>query len=261
VTIEASAQLSPGTSIGTLTVDSVTFDDDSSELLIEVGGSGHDQLLIDSGAATLNGQLLVDLVEQAPDNLEMFTIVSTMGSLTGTFDNLSSNRVSTVDGEGTFLVSISASEVVLSDFQLDPLAGDYDNDNDVDGFDFLRWQRGLSPIPIGSIDLDVWGTNYGNQASPLATAQTPAAPAAATSQLIDAAIAFAMNNETTDESAATVYGPLDVEFFESNPAPSEHLSAIPTRDDVLEFGSANSDEAEDSTDQWLSHELLERVFG
>jgi len=41
------------------------------------------------------------------------------------------------------------------------LAGDFDGDGDVDGRDFLRWQRGGSPAPLSSGDLTAWRTNYG----------------------------------------------------------------------------------------------------
>jgi hypothetical protein len=41
------------------------------------------------------------------------------------------------------------------------LEGDFDDDGDVDGRDFLRWQRGGSPAPLSSGDLTAWQTNYG----------------------------------------------------------------------------------------------------
>lgn len=40
-------------------------------------------------------------------------------------------------------------------------AGDFDWDNDVDGADFLAWQRGNSPNPGSSGDLAAWQANYG----------------------------------------------------------------------------------------------------
>lgn len=39
--------------------------------------------------------------------------------------------------------------------------GDYDNDGDVDGRDFLIWQRGQSPSPLSSGELAAWRNNYG----------------------------------------------------------------------------------------------------
>lgn len=40
--------------------------------------------------------------------------------------------------------------------------GDFDGDGDVDGNDFLEWQRGNSPAPLSSGDLGDWQANYGN---------------------------------------------------------------------------------------------------
>ncbi len=40
--------------------------------------------------------------------------------------------------------------------------GDFDEDGDVDGRDFMEWQRGNSPDPLGSSDLGDWQSNYGN---------------------------------------------------------------------------------------------------
>jgi endoglucanase len=39
--------------------------------------------------------------------------------------------------------------------------GDFDDDGDVDGRDFLEWQRGNSPNPQSADDLADWQTNYG----------------------------------------------------------------------------------------------------
>jgi hypothetical protein len=46
------------------------------------------------------------------------------------------------------------------------LAGDFDRDGDVDGFDFLAWQRGGSPNPLSQSDLADWETNYGTVLPP-----------------------------------------------------------------------------------------------
>jgi hypothetical protein len=48
--------------------------------------------------------------------------------------------------------------------------GDFDGDGDVDGRDFLRWQRGQSPNPLSAADLAAWKSNYG--AGSLAAAAT-----------------------------------------------------------------------------------------
>ena len=41
------------------------------------------------------------------------------------------------------------------------LLGDFDGDLDVDGFDFLKWQRGMLPNPLSSSDLANWESNFG----------------------------------------------------------------------------------------------------
>lgn len=50
------------------------------------------------------------------------------------------------------------------------LVGDFDNDSDVDGRDFLFWQRGSSTTPLSPQDLFAWQENYGSpEISSLAT--------------------------------------------------------------------------------------------
>lgn len=41
------------------------------------------------------------------------------------------------------------------------LSGDFDQEGDVDGRDFLLWQRGASPDPLSASDLEDWQGNYG----------------------------------------------------------------------------------------------------
>jgi surface-anchored protein len=66
--------------------------------------------------------------------------------------------VGPVHGTGifTFFVGDAAGE---------SLAGDFDLDGDVDGRDFLLWQRGSSPSQLGSTDLTDWQANYGRSSS------------------------------------------------------------------------------------------------
>ena len=50
----------------------------------------------------------------------------------------------------------------FDDFSLTAIvSGDFDGDGDVDGRDFLRWQRGGSPNPLSAGDLALWQTNFG----------------------------------------------------------------------------------------------------
>lgn len=52
--------------------------------------------------------------------------------------------------------------------------GDYDDDGDVDGVDFLVWQRGESPNPISAGDLESWQNNFGSGSAAVAVPE-PAA--------------------------------------------------------------------------------------
>lgn len=57
-------------------------------------------------------------------------------------------------------------DIFLDNFQgVSPgVPGDYDGDGDVDGRDFLAWQRGSSPVPFSSTDLATWQSSYNNGA-------------------------------------------------------------------------------------------------
>jgi hypothetical protein len=61
-----------------------------------------------------------------------------------------------------------------------PDGGDFDNDGDVDGNDFLKWQRGESPNGLTQTDLDAWKANYGPNGLPAVAA----VPEPATSVLV-----------------------------------------------------------------------------
>ncbi|PTX95681.1 PEP-CTERM sorting domain-containing protein [Opitutus sp. ER46] len=134
-TIEASRVIAggwvaPGNSAGTLTI---TGDFDllsTSVLLIELGGTtpgtGYDFLDV-SGQASLDGTLAVlfvggygSLVQSA----DTFTFLRAAG-VSGTFANLSGGRVFTLDGSGSFAVTIGATSVSLSDFQAVPEPATY----------------------------------------------------------------------------------------------------------------------------------------
>ena len=69
---------------------------------------------------------------------------------------------------------------------LDPaplLPGDFDQDDDVDGNDFLAWQRGDSPNSGNALDLAIWKSHSGDTAAALSTA-TGAVPEPSTALLL-----------------------------------------------------------------------------
>jgi len=55
----------------------------------------------------------------------------------------------------------------------DGTPGDFDSDNDIDGADFLAWQRGESPSSLSASDLADWETNFGTVAPITSIAAVP----------------------------------------------------------------------------------------
>src|SRR5690606_34653882 len=109
-------------------------------------------------SAILAGNLAVELIDGfVPQPSDSFTILSA-GNLVSTFAGLpDGSRVSTINGNGSFEIDYDYANdrVVLSNF-VAGIAGDFDGDGDVDGRDFLLWQRNPS---VGT--LSDWQTNFG----------------------------------------------------------------------------------------------------
>ena len=73
-------------------------------------------------------------------------------------------RTFTLDTEEIYLnniLLITGASFDRSAFETEGVTGDFDGDDDVDGRDFLAWQRGESPNPLSSSDLLDWQGNYG----------------------------------------------------------------------------------------------------
>jgi len=64
------------------------------------------------------------------------------------------------------------------------LPGDFDGDGDVDGNDFLRWQRGESPNPMSPSDLDEWEANFGTTVPLSATSTAVPEPSTSIAALL-----------------------------------------------------------------------------
>jgi len=74
--------------------------------------------------------------------------------------------------------------VLFSNALSSPLDGDFDADGDVDGSDFLSWQRGESTNPFSSNDLAAWETSFGSSATQAATATVAVIPEPASGYLL-----------------------------------------------------------------------------
>lgn len=149
-----------------LTVDGVlglgsgatlSFDLDGTTRADGSGGAGQFGA-IDVLSATLGGNLEVMFGGSfAPVAGDQFDLISATGLITGSF---SANSLPTLPEE------LSWNILQTSDsFSLQVLGagveGDFDNDGDVDGSDFLLWQRGGSPNPRTAADLASWSAGYG----------------------------------------------------------------------------------------------------
>ena len=168
-------------------------------------------------------------------------------------------------------------------------SADFDADGDIDGADFLAWQRGFGLANAKRIDGDAdddgdvdgadvaeWEATYGQGLGRLAANlqwSTPvgeieslafsADPTAA--ELIDTAIAIGLLETTTDEEEVPAFenqGPLFVASVPSNSSASAVTLSVRKHEEFDAISSnASSSPTEASTERWLSDELLEQVFG
>jgi hypothetical protein len=159
--------------------------------------------------------------------------------------------------------------------QLAVVSADFDNDGDVDGRDFLIWQRGVGkPMAaksdgdadgdqdVDADDLNIWRDSYATPTSALAAASVELQqPAAHNARLFDAALAWlARANDLPEDEPEFAFEPaawetaLTVGSEPSWPAPA--IRATPNRK------PATADrEAETSDDpSWLADELLTSFF-
>jgi hypothetical protein len=69
-----------------------------------------------------------------------------------------------IDGDLEFEFGYNGGGIAggIVEYVSDTTPGDFDGDGDVDGRDFLRWQRGQSPSPLSASDLSDWQSSYGS---------------------------------------------------------------------------------------------------
>ncbi|NOY40572.1 MAG: PEP-CTERM sorting domain-containing protein [Planctomycetes bacterium] len=92
----------------------------------------------------------------------------------GMFDSFSETGGRATASLGLYLLYMNGTPYVPLDQRLAgvPGPGDFDGDGDVDGFDFLKWQRGETSSPLSEQDLSDWEENFGtlNSGATAATA-------------------------------------------------------------------------------------------
>jgi hypothetical protein len=91
---------------------------------------------------------------------------SFQGALDFSYDRIRAFAGNTTGGNPYALFAYDEIRLGTTYADVAPIAGaaqtgDFDEDGDVDGRDFLEWQRGNSPSPLSASDLSDWQTNYG----------------------------------------------------------------------------------------------------
>lgn len=125
-----------------------------------------------SGGAEIQGaQLELDLDAFPFTPTSMLTLIDASPSqLLGQFGSVTFLGNTTADVNYDFVNG----DVFLDNFQsTGGLAGDFDADGDVDGRDFLIWQRGGSPTPLSATDLAAWQSGYPGPLTALASIPEP----------------------------------------------------------------------------------------
>jgi hypothetical protein len=181
--------------------------------------------------------------------------------------------------------------VDIGAFEVQAPSADFDGDGDVDGRDFLAWQRGFgTPAPtafksqgdsdndldVDGADLGVWQLEYGTPPGPLVAtlavedsvepavyfASAVEDPFTNNQAAIDAAMAFSMlDDEVADAETVLEHEPVAQQQLTADAAFADDglLSRSVAVEDI-DF-SASENDAEGLTESWLAEELLERVFG
>jgi hypothetical protein len=147
-----------------------------------ITGATHSTIEVGGTANIEFGTLAVELNGYTPHGGESYTLL-TAASIAGADFKASDFTLAPLPQGLTWDLDVGATSVVLKVLGSVSQAGDFDADGDVDGNDFLKWQRGESPNPVSASDLASWRANYGAGG---ATATVGAVPEPATLSLAGA---------------------------------------------------------------------------
>jgi hypothetical protein len=128
--------------------------------------------------ATVAETGLIDIAHKSYEDLWAMGILQANGKSGLTGDTFSSFfSVSGVfDADGAGPGTLGGENYKLTSLLTSGQPGDFDGDGDVDGADFLTWQRGGSPTPLSPADLATWKSNYGASATVNGSAAVGAVP-------------------------------------------------------------------------------------
>ena len=177
VTFQNEGTLQIGSSPGILKANQYV-QTDTGVLMIDIGGtnpgSEFDMLTV-VGQATLDGSLDVSMINIFDPILgDVFEILTAAGGVNGTFASTLFPDLGALRSMKLFYDTNTVTLAIVPD-----LPGDFDLDGDVDGFDFIKWQRGESPNSLSQSDLADWDVNYGTVAPLSATSTAVPEPSSA----------------------------------------------------------------------------------
>ena len=194
------------TSPGTLTIfGGLSFDAASTMQVDVTGGAAGTQFdqVVSNGAISLGGATLnLSLGSFIPAGTETFTLINNTGAgaISGEFGNYVQGSAIDLAGK-TFYIDYmggTGNDVVLSATQPGSEDADFDDDGDVDGNDFLIWQRNFGTAgdnsqgnangdgAIDGADLAIWRGQFGSGGSAGVAAATVPEPATASLLLVAA---------------------------------------------------------------------------
>ncbi len=129
---------------------------------IYVGNQGSYETILSTLIITDKATQQVWTLSGMEDDFEVETPVFGGGIQSDSWDYFALRNASSGNGEFDFLLDNFMVEVFGSNAVED--SGDFDGDGDVDGRDFLIWQRGGSPNQLSAGDLALWQNQYGTGA-------------------------------------------------------------------------------------------------
>ena len=244
------------------------------KLAIDIAGTGlyGEQGLSVTGSATLAGTLQISLLGGfTPTNGNTFDVL--------TAASIANNGLSLGGASSGFSFSIVGGNTLRLTFG-SGLAGDYDDDGDVDGADFLLWQRTLGSTTnlaadgsgnniVDGPDLTIWRNNYGAPAVPVAASvPEPAGVLLATLMVgasvllqrlrrrlavVAAGVIAATSFTTVNATVLTFDFDATANNFSSPPPASEYVTTTSSYSIVPEYG--------DRVNSLLQAEVPTAVFG
>lgn len=121
-------------------------------------------------------------------------------------------RISDGNGNGTARIDVGAYEVTEQ-------SADFDRDGDVDGADFLTWQRGFglssanreegdanNDQEVNDADLSIWANSYDEQATSLNALRSSPQPLSADVQsTLQSALPYSLESEASENSAQNIW--------------------------------------------------------